>query len=87
MLLPKNVNHTIEVVMPNFIFSQTGESTPGITGYFEVEVNGLLVHSKKVTLFMIKAITTHDCYTNRMEMDTLTARLSLIRSLKPLGLL
>ena len=28
--------------------SQTGESTPGITGWLEVEVNGTLVHSKKV---------------------------------------
>lgn len=25
----------------------TGESTPGITGYFEVTVNGETVHSKK----------------------------------------
>ena len=25
----------------------TGESTPGITGWLEVEVNGTLVHSKK----------------------------------------
>ena len=28
---------------------QEGESTPGITGYFEVTVNGETVHSKKVT--------------------------------------
>ncbi len=27
---------------------QEGESTPGISGYFEVEVGGQLVHSKKV---------------------------------------
>jgi len=25
----------------------TGESTPGVTGYLEVSVNGTLVHSKK----------------------------------------
>ena len=31
-----------------FSRSQTGESTPGITGWLEVEVNGTLVHSKKV---------------------------------------
>ena len=29
-------------------FMQTGESTPGITGYFEVTVAGTLIHSKKV---------------------------------------
>lgn len=28
---------------------QVGTSTPGITGYFEVEVGGQVVHSKKVT--------------------------------------
>lgn len=32
----------------SLFLAQTGESTPGITGWLEVEVNGALVHSKKV---------------------------------------
>ena len=30
------------------LFLQTGEGTPGITGWLEVTVGGKLVHSKKV---------------------------------------
>lgn len=30
--------------------AQTGESTPGVTGWLEVSVDGTLVHSKKVSL-------------------------------------
>lgn len=29
-------------------YAQTGVGTPSTTGWFEVEVNGKLVHSKKV---------------------------------------
>ncbi len=35
---------------------QSGESTPGITGYLEVTVEGDLVHSKKVTEDFINAL-------------------------------
>ena len=40
-----------------FSRSQTGESTPGITGWLEVEVNGTLVHSKKVGIGEGDAVT------------------------------
>ena len=33
------------------LYLQTGETTPGTTGYFEVSVNNELVHSKKVVSF------------------------------------
>lgn len=38
-----------------FKLLQTGESTPTTSGYFEVEVEGKTVHSKKVCLFVFNA--------------------------------
>ena len=35
-------------VTAHMCFFQTGEGTPGITGWLEVTVGGKLVHSKKV---------------------------------------
>ena len=40
----------VQIIAYTYIYLlQEGESTPGITGYFEVTVNGETVHSKKVT--------------------------------------
>lgn len=33
------------------MINQSGEGTPGVTGWFEVSVDGKLVHSKKVIYF------------------------------------
>jgi len=58
------------------VFLQIGESTPTITGYFEVTVAGELVHSKKV--WVLKCSETCDPHANyhRMVMALLILRLS-----------
>ena len=38
--------------------TQRGESTPNISGYFEVEVNGELIHSKKVHFSTLVTVHT-----------------------------
>lgn len=45
----------------SLFISQTSESTPTTTGWFEVQVNGVLVHSKKVRIihFAILYIPEH----------------------------
>ena len=65
-----------------FFFAKSAEGTPGVTGWFEVNVDGKLVHSKKVQIlynacFKAEFYNLYDMPNNsfpyRMEMAMLTA--------------
>lgn len=67
-------------------YMQSGEPTSGITGFLEVSVDGVLVHSKKVTENFNKQ--SHICSVfdslSRMVMATSILRQSFRRSKTPL---
>ncbi len=65
---------------------QSGESTSGITGYFEVTVESELVHSKKVTEDFTNALFNlcGFVFLSRVVMATLILTQSLRRSRMPL---
>ena len=41
--------HDLGLIIMYWLYFQSHEATPNVTGYLEVHVNGKLIHSKKVS--------------------------------------